>query len=293
MLSEAVHSLVDTGNELLLLYGLKRAARPADPDHPFGHGLQLYFWVFVVAMLIFGLGAGVSVLQGIEKMLNPQPLQNLAVNYAVLAVAFLIEGWSWWIALRAFRRSKGKFGWLAAAQRSKDPTVFAVLLEDTAALLGLCIAAIGLLLGEIFERPELDGVASIGIGGVLAIAAAFLARESHSLLTGEAADPGVAAGIRRIALSEAGVAAVNEVLTMHFGPREVLAAISLDFIDTLTAAEVEAAVADIDRRIKSEYPTVTRVFVDARSLGNVSRAGRVDGRDLGSRADAARRGTAS
>jgi cation diffusion facilitator family transporter len=277
MLSEAVHSTVDTGNQLLLLYGLKRAARPADPEHPFGHGLQLYFWVFVVAVLIFGVGAGLSLFHGIQKVLQPHPIENAFVSYIVLGLAMVFEAYVWIVAYRAFRHSQGEYGWLATMRRSKDPVVFTVLVEDSAAMLGLVVAMAGVALSQAFDLPILDGVASIIIGLILAATAAFLAYEAQSLLTGEAVDPEVRADIRRIIDAEPGVARTNELLTMHFGPREVLVTLSLGFADSLSATEVEVAISSIERRIRAVHPQVSRVFVEAQSLlanRNAALAGR-------------------
>ncbi|MGE0735974.1 MAG: cation diffusion facilitator family transporter [Alphaproteobacteria bacterium] len=265
MLSEAVHSTVDTGNQGLLLFGLKRAARPADALHPFGYGLQLYFWVFVVAVLIFGLGAAVSLYEGIEKVLHPHPIENAYVNYIVLSAAILFESFSWIVAFREFNRSRGGQGMIGAMRSTKDPVVFTVLLEDTAAMLGLIAALIGVLLADLMNLPVLDGAASIVIGVILAATAAFLAYESHGLLTGEAVDPLVLKSIREIAAAQPGVAGSNEVLTMHFGPHQVLVTLSLDFDDALSSAGVEAAVSEIKSRIKRKHPDVTRVVVEAQS----------------------------
>jgi len=263
MLSEAIHSTVDTGNQVLLLFGIRRAARPATAAHPFGHGLQLYFWTFVVAVLIFGVGASVSILEGIDKIRTPHPVENAWVNYLVLGLALLFEGAVWLIALRAFSATKGNRSWLDAVRQSKDPTVFTVLFEDTAAMLGLLVALAGIWLSQALELPVLDGIASLIIGAILACTAAFLAWECQSLLTGEGASPEVQASIRKIAMSEPAVARPNEVLTMHFGPQDVLVALSLDFHNQRTAAEVEQAVSQIERRIKTAHPEVTRVFVEA------------------------------
>jgi cation diffusion facilitator family transporter len=263
MLSEAIHSTVDSGNQLLLLLGMRRAARPATPSHPFGHGLQLYFWTFVVAVLIFGVGASVSIIEGIDKIRTPHPVDSPWVNYVVLGLALVFEGAVWVIALREFRAGKGKRGWLEAIRLSKDPTVFTVLFEDTAAMLGLLVALAGVWLSQALDMPVLDGVASLVIGIILAGTAAFLAWECQSLLTGEGVAPEVQAGIRVIALAEPAVQRVNEVLTMHFGPNDVLVAISLDFDDAVSAADVEQAVSRIERRIKHDHPEVTRVFVEA------------------------------
>jgi cation diffusion facilitator family transporter len=265
MLSEAIHSTVDTGNQVLMLYGLRRSIRPATEAHPFGYGLELYFWTFVVAILIFGLGAGVSIFEGVDKIRTPHAVENAVVNYVVLGLSFVFEGATWLVAFRAFRAQARSSDLLEAVQRSKDPTVFTVLLEDSAALAGLLIAAIGLACAQIFQLPVLDGVASVLIGLVLAGVAAFLAAECKGLMLGEAADPAVRAGLRRIAAEGAGVQGVNEVLTMHFGPDDVLAAISLDLHDTLTAAAAERIVSTVERRIKAAYPQVRRIFIEVQS----------------------------
>ena len=199
MYSEAIHSTVDTGNELLLLFGMRRADKPPDAEHPFGYGLQLYFWVFVVAVMIFGLGALVAFYEGVEKILHAEPARYVVVNYIVLGASIVFEAGSWFVAFREFRHQRGRRGWLEAVRRSKDPTVFTVLFEDSAALIGLVIALIGIALAEILEMPRLDGIASLGIGVVLAATAGFLAYESQSLLTGEAVHPEVRAEIERIA----------------------------------------------------------------------------------------------
>ena len=260
MFSEAIHSTVDTGNQVLMLYGLRRSVRPATEEHPFGFGLELYFWTFVVAILIFGLGAGVSILGGIDKIRHPHAIEDVWVNYVVLGLSFVFEGASWLIALRAFRAQGGGSGQpgglLAAVRRSKDPTIFTVLLEDSAALVGLAIAAGGLLLADVLDLPRLDGVASVLIGLLLAGTAVFLASECKGLLLGEAADPAVRAGVRSIASGGAGVLAVNEILTMHFGPDDVLAALSIDFDDRLSAGAVERTVSDIERQIKAAHPKI-------------------------------------
>ena len=264
MLSEAIHSLIDTGNQALLLVGMRRAARPATLAHPFGYGLELYFWTFVVALLIFGLGAGISFFEGVTHILHPQPMAHVLVNYIVLGLSILFEGSVWVMALRAFRRhGKGRLGWVEAVQRSKDPTVFTVLFEDTAALAGLFVALVGNVLSETLDMPVLDGVSSIIIALILAVTAAFLARESQSLLTGEGVAPEVLAVLRRMALSARGVDRLNEIRSMHFGPRDVLVVISIDFHNDLSAGDVEATVSELERQIKQTYPEVTRVFIEA------------------------------
>ena len=265
MLSEAIHSLVDTGNQVLLLYGLKRSVRPADSVHPFGYGMELYFWSFVVAILIFAVGAGVSIYEGINKIIEPHPVTSPVLNYAVLAVAMVFEAGAWWIAFKEFRRSKGALGYMAAVRASKDPAVFTVLFEDTAAMLGLLAAFVGIALGEIFDLPILDGVASVVIGLILAVTAGLLAHETKGLLIGEAAKPAVVASIKRIVARQPGIVALNELLTMHLGPDDILLTISLDFDDRLASGDVELAVSELEATIKAELPEVTRIFVEAQS----------------------------
>jgi cation diffusion facilitator family transporter len=266
MLSEAIHSVVDTGNQLLLLIGLRRAAMPADARHPFGYGLQLYFYTFVVAVLIFGVGAVVTFLHGLEKVLHPHPIEHAWVNYLVLGLGVLFEGAVWLIALKAFNRQRGGRSLWAEVKSSKDPTVFTVLFEDTAALLGLVVALVGVFLSDRLGLPVLDGAASLVIATILAGTAFFLAAESQSLLTGEAASHETRIGINRIARAEPGVVGLNQARTMHFGPNEVLVALSLDFQDELPAGEVERIVTRIERKLKAAYPEIGPVFIEAQSF---------------------------
>lgn len=274
MLSEAVHSLVDTGNQWLLLYGLKRARQPADRRHPFGYGMEEYFWAFVVAILVFGLGAGISFYEGLKRVLEPHELGDPTINYIVLGLAIVFEGGSWWIAFREFQRTKGRRGWLAEVRHSKDPTKFTVLFEDSAAMMGLIVALVGIAAARYLHMPVLDGVAAIAIGAILTLTAALLALECKGLLIGEAASPDVVRGIREIVGQQDGVKATNEVLTMHMGPADVLANLSLDFEDGLSAADVEQAVSALERAIKATYPEVTRVFIEAQSTAGHADASR-------------------
>lgn len=268
MMSEAIHSAVDTGNQIILLIGLKRAARPATESHPFGHGLQLYFYTFVVAVLIFGVGAVISILHGVERIRNPGEIENPWVNYLVLGLSILFEGASWLVAFKAFNREREGRPFFAVIRSSKDPTVFTVLFEDTAALAGLVVALIGVMASDLFALPVLDGVASVIIGVILALTAGFLAFESQSLLTGEAADPATREGIANIARAEAGVEGLNDCRTMHFGPNEILVALSLDFRNDLSAGDVEDTVARLEHRIRAAYPQAGRIYVEAQSLAN-------------------------
>lgn len=261
MLSEGVHSLVDTGNGGLLLYGLHRAARPPDRQHPFGHGRELYFWSFIVALLVFALGAGVALYEGVIHILSPEPMANPLVNYIVLGLCMLFEGGSWLVALREFRRSKGNLGYIQAVRRSKDPSVYTVLFEDSAALLGLLVALAGISAAQYFEQPWMDGAASIGIGFLLAATAVFLAVESKGLLMGEPALPDVQAAILAVAQADPAVENANGVLTVHLGPDEIVAGLSLDFVDHLSAADIETCVERLEARLKAEVPEVAVVFV--------------------------------
>lgn len=261
MLSEGVHSLVDTGNGGLLLYGLRRAALPPDRLHPFGHGRELYFWSFIVALLVFALGAGVAFYEGVTHILNPEPIENPVVNYVVLGLCLLFEGGSWLVALKEFRSAKGRLGYIEAVRRSKDPSVFTVLFEDSAALIGLMVALVGISAAQYFEQPWFDGAASIGISFILAATAMFLAHETKGLLMGEPALPAVEAAILAIAQADPAVEKANGVLTVHLGPEQIVVGLSLDFVDQLSAADVETCVERLEVKLKAEVPEVTAVFV--------------------------------
>ena len=267
MFSEGVHSVVDSGNQLLLLYGVKRSKKPADSNHPFGYGKELYFWSFVVAILIFGLGAGICFYEGIHKISSPQPVTNPIINYTVLGLAIIIEGWTCWVAATEFKKSKGDLGWVKAIRRSKDPALFTVLFEDTAALLGLLVALIALTLSEYLNLPILDAIASLIISFILAITAGLLAFECKGLLTGEGAGDEVVKGINQIIDESQGIKHVNEVLTLHLGPEDILLNVSLDFEDDLTSGEVEEAISELESRIKHMFPEIRRVFIEAQGWG--------------------------
>ncbi|NNE24332.1 MAG: cation transporter [Rhizobiales bacterium] len=263
MLSEGIHSVVDCGNQLLLLFGLRMAAKDPDDEHPFGYGMELYFWTFVVAILIFALGAGFSIYEGIERVRHPEAVASPMVNYVVLSLSMIFEGVAWTVAFREFQKSRGSYGFIEAVRKSKDPTVFTVLFEDTAAMLGLAVAFAGVAGSHLLEMPVLDGYASIAIGIILAVVAVLLAIESKGLLIGEAADPSIVEGIKLIVHEDVRILRINEVLTMHLSPNEVLLNASLDFIDGLPAEEVEAAISQFELTIKDEYPSISRVFIEA------------------------------
>ncbi len=261
MMSESVHTAADTGNELLLLYGLRRAARPADADHPFGHGRELYFWSFVVALLVFALGAGVSIYEGVSHVLHPVAITNPGVNYAVLVVALVFESGSWWVAFGEFRSAKGDIGYLEAVRQSKDPATFIVLAEDTGAIVGILIAFLGNVAAQLLDRPVFDGAASIAIGALLGLTALILARETKGLLIGEPARSELVSSICRMAREHAGVESSNGLFTVHLGPRQVLAVLSVEFQETLTAPEVEFIVADLEDQVRKVHPEVVSVLV--------------------------------
>lgn len=261
MFSEAIHSVVDTLNEILLLYGMKKSEKPANAKHPFGYGRELYFWAFIVALMVFALGAIVSIYQGIQHILQPEVMQDPLINYIVLGLAILFEGFSWSVALKTFRKQKGNLGYFDAFRHSKDPTTFTVLFEDTAALVGLVIALVGIFLAHQLNIPELDGAASILIGIVLAVSAWFLARETKGLLLGETADPKLRENVLNIAQQDAAVFSANGVLTEQMGAQQVIASLSLEFKDDLTSDEIEACVNRIEAQIKQLHPEIIALFV--------------------------------
>ncbi|EYD74544.1 cation diffusion facilitator family transporter [Rubellimicrobium mesophilum DSM 19309] len=261
MLSEGIHSAVDSVNELLLLWGEHRSERPPDRSHPFGYGRELYFWSFVVAILIFGLGAGLSAYEGWQHIREPEELTDPRVAYVVLGLAFLFEGASWTIAVRNLGRTRGGRSWWQAVRRSKDPSTVVVLLEDSAALTGIAIAALGIWLSHRLEEPRLDGAASILIGGVLAVVAALVAREAKGLLIGEPADEAVIARVAALLRAEARVTAVNHVRTIHTAPDRVFVAASVDFEDAMTMGEGEALIEALEERLRGEMPELSSIYI--------------------------------
>lgn len=261
MLSEGVHSVVDTGNGLLLLYGLHRASRPADLSHPFGHGRELYFWSFIVALLVFALGSGIAFYEGVMHIMEPEPATDPMVAYVVLGLSMLFEGYSWRVALKEFRTVKGKLSYVAAVRRSKDPSVYTVLFEDSAALLGLAIAFLGILGAQVLGIPELDGLASIGISLILGATAIFLAMESKGLLMGEEALPEVQQAIRSIVERDRDVVKLNGLITIHLGPDQIVVALSLEFRDEMTVPEVEACITRLEAALRTERNDITGLFI--------------------------------
>ena len=265
MLTEGVHSVVDSTNQLLLLWGRRAARRPADEFHPFGYGRELYFWSFVVAVMVFALGAGVSIYEGIIHIADPEPAVSPIIAYGVLLIAFVLEGGSTMEAFKEFRIAKGSLGWVEAVQRSKDPPGFIVLLENGAAMAGILVAAIGLAISQATGDPRFDGAASIVIGAILAVTAFVLAYESKALLIGEAADPELVEGLRAMVSAKDGVSGVAEVLTVHSSPDQITAMLSVDFDDHISAGDVERLVAEIERQVADRYPLVHRLYIRPQS----------------------------
>lgn len=265
MLSEAIHSIVDSGNGALLLVGLRRSRKPADADHPFGHGKELYFWPFIVAILVFALGGGMSVYEGITHLSHPQ-LSDPTWNYVVLGIAFVFEAASSYLAFKAFRKELKGAGVIKTIRASKDPNTFTVLFEDTAAMAGLLVAFVGIFLAHLFQNPYLDGVASIGIGLILASVAVFLAYETKGLLIGESVDPQTLASVRSIAAADEAVEEVRKSLTMHFGPTEVLLALDIRFNPKLSAEGISEAVNRLEAAIRAQHPQIKYIFIEAKAL---------------------------
>jgi cation diffusion facilitator family transporter len=272
MLSEGIHSTVDTGNGVLLLVGMKLSRRKSTPEHPFGHGKELYFWSLMVAVLIFGLGGGISAYEGVLHMLHPEPLRDATWNYVVLGAAALFESGSFAVALRQFLGAKGDVAFWRALRTSKDPTTFTVLAEDAAALAGLAVAAVGVYLSHRLDLPILDGAASVVIGLLLAGVAVLLIRESRGLLIGEGVAPETAAAIRDIALRNSRVRDAARPLSMYLGPDEILLTLDVEFKRNSTADEIVAAVGDIEHDIRLRYPKIRRIYIEAQSISGATRA---------------------
>lgn len=261
MLTEGFHSVVDSLNQLLLLYGQKRASRPPDDRHPLGYGRELYFWSFVVAILIFSTGAGLSIYEGILHIRDPEPIRSAWINYAVLAVSLLLEGTSWTIAVREFSAAKGEHGWWEAVRRSKDPPSFIVLFEDSAAMFGLFVAGVGVTLSLLTGDARWDGAASVVIGLALAGVALALARESKDLLIGEPADPALEAAVRAAVDRRPEVTGVNEITTVHIGPRNIFVGLSVDFEDRVPVGRVEAMIAEAESELRTRWPSIRAIYI--------------------------------
>jgi cation diffusion facilitator family transporter len=268
MVSESIHSVVDTANEGLLLLGMSRGQRPPDAQHPFGYGKELYFWSLIVAILLFGIGGGISFYEGVTHLTGHvgEGGSSAIWNYAVIVIALIAEGTSWVIALREFFPSIEDEGLFFAIRNAKDPTVITVLLEDSAALVGLVFAFLGVLLSQLTGNPMYDGIASILIGLTLATVSAFLAYESRSLLIGETADPEIVESIRTIAGQNEDVSVVGQPLTMHLGPHEILLNLDVRFKAGLSSEKIMNVIDRLEQAIRSHHPEIRRIFIEAESL---------------------------
>lgn len=266
MIAEGVHSIVDTSDGFLLLLGLHQARKPPDVNHPFGHGKELYFWALIVAILFFAVGGGMSAYEGIQHLVHPEGLTSPGWNYLVLAAALAFTAGSLWVAYRQFRARAGATPFWRAIHVSKDPTLFTLILEDGADIAGVAIAFAGIFLAHTFRMPRLDGVASIGVGLVMAAVAIVLARESKGLLIGEGADRELLLKIRHAAERDPAVVAVQRPVTMHFGPHDVLAALRVEFQPQLSSADVARAIDRLQRDIKEEAPDVRHIYIEVESI---------------------------
>lgn len=262
MLAEGIHSVVDTTNEWLLLLGLRRSQQQPSEQRPFGYGRELYFWSFIVGICIFGIGGGISIYEGIEHLRHPSPLRDPLWNYLVLGVAFCFDGASFVVALRTFNAQRNGLSFWAAFRASKDPSTFVVLFEDAADLLGLIVAFLGVLLSHALRNPYLDGVASLLIGLILLVVAALLLRENKSLLLGEPASPELRQGVAALVTADGAVHAAEAPLSSYLSPHEILVVVRVQFVPTLTAAEVAQAADRLRATIQREYPDLRHVFIE-------------------------------
>ncbi len=266
MLSEGIHSVVDVGNQALLLFGLNRANKPATAEHPYGFGKEIYFYSFIVAILLFAFGGGLSVFEGIKHLSNPKPMSSVYINYLVLGFAFVFEGGAWLVAFKEFKKTTKHFHWFHSIHQAKDPTIIVVLLEDTAAMLGLIIAMVGITASTYFNLPIIDSIASIIIGFVLLVVALWLAYESKSLLVGEAANPEVINQVKTIILKADEIVDVKNIMTMHMGPNSILLNLEVDFEENLNSTGVEHCIARLEKDIKEAKPEIKWVYISAKSF---------------------------
>ncbi|UOG75088.1 cation diffusion facilitator family transporter [Hymenobacter tibetensis] len=272
MLSEGIHSLVDSGNGILILYGVRQAEKPADAQHPFGRSKELYFWSLIVAILVFSVGGGMSFYEGVQHLQHPSPITDPTWNYVVLGLSLLFEGISCFLAFREFNKSRGEFGFWQALGRSKDPSVFAILMEDLAALLGLTIALAGVYFGHLLSNPYFDGGASICIGILLVTVAIFLIYKTKGLLVGEGVDDTTLEEVEALARQDHAVEAIRRPLTMYMGPHDVVLALDVDFHDHLSSNEVEQAVRRLQDSVRVKFPDFKRIFIEAKSITDTERA---------------------
>ncbi|HEX8503836.1 MAG TPA: cation diffusion facilitator family transporter [Hymenobacter sp.] len=266
MLSEGIHSLVDSGNGILILYGVKQSEKPADARHPFGRSKELYFWALIVAILVFSVGGGMSFYEGVQHIKHPAPISDPTWNYVVLGLSLVFEGISCFLAFRAFNHERGDLGFWASIRRSKDPAVFAILLEDLAALLGLVIALAGVFFGHLLNNPYLDGAASIGIGTLLVCVAVFLIYKTKRLLVGTGVDDETLAELEQIIKSQPGVERIGPPLTSYLGPADVVMALDVEFSNSMTAEQIEHSIDVMQDAVRAKRPEFKRIFVEAKRL---------------------------
>ena len=279
MISEGIHSAVDSGNSLLLLLGMKRSQLPPDRGHPFGHGKEIYFWSLIVAILVFSLGGGMSVYEGISHLQHPEPLKDPFWNYVVLLVSMCFEGASLIYAVREFNKGRGKLGFWKEVGMSKDPALFAVIYEESAAITGLTIALAGVFLGHYFNNPLYDALASMLIGGVLVFVAITMVKESKGLLVGESADRDIVTGIYDLVNKEPKVKTLYFPLTMHLAPNEVLLALDVEFDKVMTVDELFSTITKLEDQIKAAYPSVKKIYIEAKNFGGRDRPWLIDAVD--------------
>jgi cation diffusion facilitator family transporter len=268
MLSEAIHSLVDTGNGVLMLYGMRRVRKPADPEHPFGYGHELYFWTLIVGVLVFALGGGMSIVTGVNHLQSPQPPENTGWSYAVLACALVFEGTSWYYGLKAFQIERRGRGIVETIRISKNPASFAVVLEDSAALLGIAFALAGIYLSERLDAPWIDGASSVMIGVLLCLVSSVMVFESKELLVGEGMEKETLESLRAIVQADPAVERVEKLTTMYLGPEDVMLAIELHFRVDTKLTDIRQAIARLRTAIQERYPRIRRIFLDSASIGD-------------------------
>lgn len=272
-LAEAVHSVADTGNQILLLFGMRLAQKKPTEQHPFGRTIERYFWPFVVSIMLFTVGGVFAVYEGIHQLASLANVVDGASlhhgssfwNYGVLGTSFFFEAYSFAVGWREFRKYKGERSFVVALVETKDPTIPVVLMEDSAALVGLTIALLGVGLSDATGWAGWDGLASLTIGVLLCFVAYFLASKTHSLIVGESASVEDRREVARIVLGVPGVHAVTQLLSMHRGPDDVLLALKLDFSRELSVSEVETATNAVERAIRQALPHMTQIFIEADS----------------------------
>jgi cation diffusion facilitator family transporter len=266
MLSEGIHSVVDSVNELLLLLGLNLSEKPADPSHPFGYGKELYFWTLIVSILVFAIGGGMSVYEGITHMQHPEAITNLGWNYSVLWAALVFEAASVYIPIKNLRKQYPDKSLFKALRLSKDPAIFAVIYENIAAMIGVLIALAGIFLGSYFNNPFIDGAASILIGIVLCLVAVLMISESRSLLLGESTGSHTVEGLVRMMEANPDVLSFAAPMTMHLAPKEILLTLDVNFKEDLRGEDIVQAIKSIEEQIQAQFPHITRIYIEARSL---------------------------